>query len=68
MAKKMSTLDKSWQAEMDARTLASYQEIMSDSKRMNAAMKEAKRQASALEKQANAMKMASGGKLKNKKK
>ena len=64
MAKKFS--DKGWQAEMDAHTLAQYQEIMSDSKRRNAAMKAAKTQAAALEKQANAMKMAYGGKLKKK--
>ena len=43
-----------------------YQEIMSDKKRMLAAQKEAKRQADALTKRANAMKLASGGKLKKK--
>lgn len=58
--------EKKWQAEMDARTLAQYQEIMQDSKRRTAAMKAAKSQATALEKQANAMKMAYGGKIKRK--
>lgn len=64
MAKKSSTLDKKWQAEMDAHTLAQYQEIMADKKRMNAAMKQAKAQAEQLERQATAMKKAYGGKLK----
>lgn len=66
MAKKISSMEKQWQAEDDARTLARYQEIMNDSKRRNAAMKQAKQQAANLEKQANAMKMAAGGKLRRK--
>lgn len=57
-------MEKQWQAEEDARALARYQEIMSNSKRKAAAMKQLKSQASELEKRANAMKMAYGGRLK----
>jgi hypothetical protein len=64
MAKKMSAQELQWQAKSDARTLASYQEIMNDNRRRNAAIKQAKQEASNLEKQANVMKMAAGGKLK----
>lgn len=61
----MSTkTERQWQAEEDARTMARYQEIMSDSKRKSAAMKQAKAEATNLQKRANAMKLASGGKLK----
>ena len=63
---KMSADEKRWQAESDANTMMRYQEIMSDKKRMAAAQKAAKRQADALTKRANAMKLASGGKLKKK--
>ena len=63
---KMSADEKRWQAESDANTMMRYQEIMSDKKRMAAAQKEAKRQADALTKRSNAMKLASGGKLKKK--
>lgn len=66
MAKKISSMEKQWQAEDDARTLARYQEIMNDSKRKNAAMKQAKQQAANLEKQANALKLAAGGRIKRK--
>ena len=61
---KMSADEKRWQAESDANTMMRYQEIMSDKRRMAAAQREAKRQADALAKRANAMKLASGGKLK----
>lgn len=64
MAKKLNSMERKWQAEDDARILSRYQEIMSDSKRKNAAMKQAKLEAQRLEKQANAMKLAYGGKLK----
>ena len=64
MAKKLSSMDKQWQIEEDASALARYQEIMSDSKRKAAAMKQLKSQASELEKRANIMKKAYGGKLK----
>jgi hypothetical protein len=63
---KMSKEEKQWQAESDARTLARYQEIMADNKRRTAASKWAKSEAARLEKSANAMKLASGGKLKKK--
>lgn len=63
MAKKLN-MEKQWQAQDDARTLARYQEIMNDRKRMAAAMKQAKTEAADLEKRANLMKKAYGGKLK----
>ena len=47
-----------WQAEDDARVMAQYQEIMSDSARKNRAIKEANKQAADLTKRANAMKSA----------
>ena len=47
-----------WQAEDDARTMANYQEIMSDKSRMNRAIKEANRQATDMTKRANLMKSA----------
>lgn len=59
--------EKQWQAEEDARTMARYQEIMLDSKRKNAAMKQAKKEADRLQKSADAMKFACGGKLRKKK-
>ncbi len=62
MAKKFNERD--WQAMEDARTLATYQEIMIDNKRKAAAMKQAKSEAASLEKRAQAMKRAYGGKIK----
>ena len=59
-----ASMDKKWQAECDARTMAEYQAIMNDKSRMKMAMAEAKRQANALEKQANAMKQVSNSKRK----
>ena len=44
-----------WQAESDAATLASYQEIMNDKSRMNRAIKVAKAKAADLSKRANVM-------------
>lgn len=64
MAKRVSNMEKQWQAQEDARTLARYQEIMNDSKRKAAAIKQAKSEALELEKRVNAMKKAYGGKLK----
>ena len=64
MAKKLSSMDKQWQTEEDARALARYQEMMSNSKRKAAAMKQLKSQVSELEKRVNAMKMAYGERLK----
>jgi hypothetical protein len=63
MAKKLSINERRWQAEEDARTMARYQEIMSDSKRKSAAVAQARLEASNLQKRADAMKLASGGKL-----
>lgn len=44
-----------WQAESDAQTMTSYQEIMGDKARMNRAIKVAKSKAVDLTKRANAM-------------
>lgn len=52
---KLSKIDLKWQAESDAHTMATYQEIMSDKARMSRAVKEAKRQAQDLNKRATAM-------------
>lgn len=57
-----------WQAEDDARTMARYQEIMSDTKRMNRAVKAAQQEANNLEKRVSAMKAAASTKSKTKKK
>jgi len=42
--------DAEWQADYDADTMARYQEIMSDTKRRNAAMKAARNKAKDLQK------------------
>lgn len=42
--------DADWQADYDADTMARYQEIMSDTKRRNAAMKAARSKAKDLQK------------------
>jgi len=55
MATKMSKQDQQWQAESDVRTMAQYQEILSDKARMGRAIKEAERQAKDLDKRVNAM-------------
>lgn len=44
-----------WQAENDAQTMATYQEIMDDKTRMNRAIKVARSKAADLSKRANAM-------------
>lgn len=44
-----------WQAESDAQTMASYQEILGDKARMNRAIKVAKSKAADLTKRASAM-------------
>lgn len=44
-----------WQAESDAQTMASYQEIMGDKARINRAIKVAKSKAADLTKRASAM-------------
>lgn len=53
--KTRSSEELRWQAESDAQTMASYQEIMGDKARMNRATKVAKSQAANLTKRANAM-------------
>ena len=66
---KMSQDEKRWQAEDDARTMARYEEIMADSSRKKAAIAEAKKQASDLNKRASIMnKVASNKSSKSKKK
>lgn len=57
-------MERQWRAEEDARTMARYQEIMSDSRRKNAAISQARKEAKDLERRASAMKMAAGGRLK----
>lgn len=47
--------EQKWQAEDDARTMASYQEIIGDKARMARAVKVARQQAADLSKRANAM-------------
>lgn len=64
--------EQQWQAESDARTMATYQEILGDKARMKRAIKEANKQASDLTKRASAMKSAAnvrgaGGKVSRKK-
>lgn len=62
MAKKsMKSFEKEWMVQEDARTLARYQEIMNDSKRRAAAIKQAKTEADNLTKQANMMRKAYKG-------
>ena len=51
----MKSQELKWQAEDDARTMATYQEIMGDKARMNRAIKVAKSQAADLTKRANVM-------------
>ena len=55
-----------WQAEDDARVMATYQEILQDKARMNRAIKEANKQAQELNKRATAMKNAASPKTMNK--
>jgi hypothetical protein len=54
--KSNSERERRWRAEEDARTLAAYQEIVSDPKRVKYAAKVAQKQADELTKRANAMK------------
>lgn len=56
MATKSTSRDEQrWQAESDASTMATYQEIMNDKARMNRAIKVAKSKAADLSKRASAM-------------
>lgn len=64
--------EKDWQARSDAQTMAEYQSILQDKARLNRAVKEAKRQASDLNKRASLMSRignvrASGGRISRKK-
>ena len=65
MANKIKS-EAEWMAEEDARTMAHYEEIMSDSKRKAAAVKAAKAMATDLNKRANAMNKVAGTKSKKK--
>ena len=62
MAKEIKFDEKRWQAEMDADTMARYEEIMADSKRKNAAIKIARSKADELNKRASAMSRVAGNK------
>lgn len=55
MKNTISSDEKRWQAESDARTMAAYEEIMADSSRKKAAITAAKSMATDLNKRANAM-------------
>lgn len=56
MVSRSRTADEmKWQAESDASTMATYQEIMNDKARMNRAIKVAKTKAADLSKRASAM-------------
>lgn len=55
MKNTISSDEKKWQAESDARTMAAYEEIMADSSRKKAAITAAKSMATDLNKRANAM-------------
>ena len=61
------TQEQKWQAEDDARTMANYQEILNDKGRLGRAIKVAKKQATDLNKRANAMQSVAtfknGGKM-----
>ena len=53
--KTRSSEELRWQAESDAQTMATYQEIMGDKARMNRPIKVARSQAADLKKRANAL-------------
>ena len=55
MATKLSKQEQQWQAESDASTMATYQEIINDKQRMSRAIKVANQKAADLTKRANAM-------------
>ena len=55
MKKTRNSEELRWQAENDAQTMATYQEIMGDKARMNRAIKVARSQAADLTKRANAL-------------
>lgn len=69
MAKNTMSIDeKRWQAESDARTMAQYEEIMQDAARKKAAIAEAKKQASDLNKRAAVMNKVANSKSSTKSK
>lgn len=53
--KSRNSEEQKWQAESDAQTMATYQEIIGDKARMNRAINVAKSKATDLAKRANAM-------------
>ena len=55
-----------WQAQMDARTLAEYQDIIKNKSRLSAAQKAATKMAKEYQTKADSMKKALGGKLRKK--
>lgn len=57
-----------WQAESDASTMATYQEIMKDKARMNRAIKVAKSQAADFTRRANAMQSVAKSKITSRRK
>lgn len=66
--KTRSSEELRWQAESDAQTMATYQEIMGDKARMNRAIKVARSQAADLTKRANALQNVAKTKLSSKRK
>lgn len=62
---RMTEEQKRWQREDDAMTLARYQELLNDKARLNAAKKEAKKQAEELSKRATMLNKASRTNKKN---
>lgn len=58
----MAKSKNDWQAEMDAQTMANYQEIISDKTRMNKAIKIAQAKAKDLQKRASIMSKVGGRK------
>lgn len=65
---KQSKSEQNWQAESDALTMATYQEILGDKQRMNRAIKVAKAKASELSKRANAMQSVAKSRTSSRKK
>lgn len=64
----MSKQDLKWQAESDASTMATYQEILQDKARMNRAIKVAKSRAEDLTKRASVMQSVAKQKTSGRKK
>jgi hypothetical protein len=64
----MTRQDLKWQAESDAATMATYQEIIGDKQRMNRAIKVAEQKARDLTKRASAMQSVAKAKSSGRKK